>query len=440
MLRSLAMMLIVLVSFPLIFSMPHIGILVWTWISYLSPHRMMYGFASTFPFLNFIGVATAISWLVSRERKSIPAHPVLFVMLLFTGWFCLTTALSLNIETSYDKWLVTIKAVIYTIFMMGLINTRHRLNSLIYTICLCLGYFALKGGFFTIKSGGGSQVVGPWGTFIGDRNSLAMVLVMLLPLLRYVSLHAPSRWIRRLALVTMLFGAISVLGTSSRGGLLALAVAVLWMTLMSKRRFAVLASAILIGSFAFVAMPQSWKDRMATIQTYQQDGSAQGRLEMWRYSLNLAKDRPITGGGFFLFKMREVATEYLPPSVPLRASHSIFFEVLGEHGYVGLYLFLLFYATGFFSAGEARRLARGHPDLVWARDLSQMVQASLVSFLVGGAFLEVAFAEMFFHLCAIAAILHRVVATEVAGRPAPAGMRQPIGAERGPTGALSPAE
>nr|WP_246047895.1 DUF5935 domain-containing protein [Hankyongella ginsenosidimutans] len=70
MLRSLAILMIVLASFPLIFMAPHVGVLVWTWFSYMFPNRMMYGFATYFPFLDIVAALTALGWLFSREPKN----------------------------------------------------------------------------------------------------------------------------------------------------------------------------------------------------------------------------------------------------------------------------------------------------------------------------------------------------------------------------------
>lgn len=416
MLRSLAILMIVLASFPLIFMAPHVGVLVWTWFSYMFPNRMMYGFATYFPFLDVVAALTALSWLFSREPKKLPMHPILLPFILFVIWINITTLASFHPEISELKLGNTMKAVIYTTFVYCLINSRHRIEALILVICAALGYLALKGAVFTIATGGGHNVMGPVGTFIEDRNALAMVLAMVIPLARYVSLHAGSKLIRLLAVGLMLCCAVSILGTQSRGGLLSLLVIGFWLIMMSRRRGVILVACLVMGGFAVNFMPQSWKDRMSTIETYDQDASAQGRLDMWRYAMELTEDRPFTGGGFRIFTMRDVASQYLPPGMWLRASHSIYFEVLAEHGYVGLFLFILLIATALVTLQEVKRLTRNDTELIWARDLAQMCQASIVCFMVGGAFLEVAFAEIFLHLMALSAILHRVVLADLSSR------------------------
>lgn len=413
MLRSLMVFTVIMAVIPLILRMPHVGMMAWTWVSYMYPHRMVYGFAVTFPFLDFIAVTTALSWMLSREPKKIPFHPILIPFFMFVLWYCFTTAMALNHELAMPKFTDQLKTALFTLFMMGLINTRHRIDAMIYVICASLGYLGLKGGLFTILTGGGYSVIGPPGTFIEDRNQLAMLLTMIIPLLRYINIHGIHKYVRWGALVMMFFTAVAVLGTQSRGGFIALAVLGLWMVMTSRRRLPLLAVAVIIGGFTVSFMPQSWVDRMSTIQEYEKDGSAVGRLQMWRFAMDVAEDRPI-GAGFKTFRNFELGAQYIPAGERLRASHSIYFEVLGEHGYPGLFLFLFFMASGFFTMRQIAKITKPYKELLWARDLSSMMQACLVTFAVGGALLEVAFAELFFHLVALSAILHLMAVREIA--------------------------
>ena len=65
-----------------------------------------------------------------------------------------------------------------------------------------------------------------------------------------------------------------------------------------KRQFVTgtIAVATLVAALSF--LPDSWYDRMYTIDQYEQDESAQGRLNSWLFALRLASDHPLTGGGF----------------------------------------------------------------------------------------------------------------------------------------------
>jgi probable O-glycosylation ligase (exosortase A-associated) len=92
-------------------------------------------------------------------------------------------------------------------------------------------------------------------------------------------------------------------------------------------------------------------------------------------------------------------------------AHSIFFEVLGEHGFVGLALFLLLGVMTWRTASWIIRHARGDPQKRWAADLAAMVQVSLVGYASGGAFLGLAYFDFYYTLVATV-ILIRIVLLE----------------------------
>ena len=72
--------------------------------------------------------------------------------------------------------------------------------------------------------------------------------------------------------------------------------------------------------------------------------------------------------------------------------------MLGEHGYVGLLLFLLVWWLAFGLSRQIVRAARGHGGQDWARDLALMCQVSLVGYAVGGTFLSLAYFDLPYNL------------------------------------------
>jgi probable O-glycosylation ligase (exosortase A-associated) len=163
---------------------------------------------------------------------------------------------------------------------------------------------------------------------------------------------------------------------------------------------------------ALLMMPETWWERMGTIQNYEEDRSAMGRINAWRFATNLALERP-TGGGFETFRAQWFRL-YAPIPGDVHDAHSIWFEVLGEHGFVGLGLFL---ALGFMTwrrAGGIVRLARDRPDLAWASDLARMIQVSLVAYASAGSFLGLAYFDLYYHLIAVTVIVAALVKKAVA--------------------------
>jgi probable O-glycosylation ligase (exosortase A-associated) len=409
MLRSLFLSLIFMGVMPLIVLYPHIGVLVWHWFSIFNPHRLAAGFITDFPVLQLLGGLTLVAWLFSSERKLPPNHPIVWTILLFFAWTCVTTIFSVDFQPKYVKFDTFWKIILFTILTCCLFIRRDRLDFLIMIIVASVGYYAVRGGFGTIISGGKYAYEGPSGTFIADRNALAVAFVMTIPLMVYLSVHSSQKWIRLASLVSIPVFIVAVLGSQSRGGLACLAAMGVWLVLHSKRRGIGLAGMAITAALAIGFMPDTWTSRMQTVETFDQDSSMQGRLQMWRYALDLTADNPVVGGGFRAFANRRLAGPYLPKGISLRASHSIYFEALGEHGFPGLFLYLSILAAYFFTCNRTMRLTRANPALKWANDLGAMLQSSLIGFAVGGGLLEIVVFDIFYTFAAMAMIVHVIV-------------------------------
>lgn len=414
--RDLTVTLAVLALLPLILRRPWIGILAWSWIGYMNPHRLAYGFAREAPFAMLIGATTLVAMLFMKEKIRLPWSRETALLLLFVLWVCLTTVFSLQQEYSLLQLEKVVKIQVMTFVTMVLMLHRERLNLLVWVIVLSLGFYGVKGGIFTLLTGGGHHVMGPLGSFIGGNNELGLAMIMTLPLMRYLQLQRDRKWQRNLFTLAMALTVIAILGTQSRGALLGLAVMAMVLIFKSRRRFTLLLLVALMVPVAMTVMPESWFQRMQTIEEYQEDKSAQGRINAWHFAINLAQDRPLVGGGFEAFHWRNFRV-YAPDPHDVKDAHSIYFEVLGEHGFAGLFIYLL---LGFFtwrSASGIIRATREREDMLWARDLAAMIQVSLAGYASAGAFLGLAYFDLYYHLIAMIVILNVLVRRQLAELP-----------------------
>jgi probable O-glycosylation ligase (exosortase A-associated) len=160
-------------------------------------------------------------------------------------------------------------------------------------------------------------------------------------------------------------------------------------------------------------MPEQWTERMNTIQTYQEDASAMGRINAWKFAWNLAKDYPVYGGGANVFTA-QLFQKYAPNPFDVHDAHSIYFEMLAEQGFVGLGIFAAIGITTLAYASRIIRLTRGHPSLEWARDLAAMSQVCLVGYALGGAFLGLAYFDLPYTVVAFVVIAGAIAEREVA--------------------------
>jgi probable O-glycosylation ligase (exosortase A-associated) len=191
-----------------------------------------------------------------------------------------------------------------------------------------------------------------------------------------------------------------------------------FMWLKSRKRvllfFGGIASVVVLSLF----MPEQWYDRMYSIGQYQEDASAGGRFDAWRFGFSLANARPLTGGGFNVYGYQHIFDIYTPdPGKAARAAHSIYFEVLGEHGWVGFFIFIGLGIAAFASCSWVNRHTRRRTDLRALNDMSRMVQVSLVGFASGGAFINVAHYDLYWHIIAMIVIL-RVLTEQAIRQPA----------------------
>ncbi|HFQ14587.1 MAG TPA: putative O-glycosylation ligase, exosortase A system-associated [Gammaproteobacteria bacterium] len=402
--RDSIISLIVFGSIPFIFKRPYIGVYVWTWLAYMNPHRLSWGFAYNFPFAMIAGVTTIAATLFTRQKKSIPWSPLTVILLIWMLWLGVTTMFALNPEEAVPQWEKATKILLMTFIMMMVVRERMQVHYLVWVMVLSLGFYGFKGGLFTILTGGQYRIWGPPDSFAEDNNVLALALIMLMPLMRYLQMYSENVWLRRAITVGMVLCAFSIIASYSRGAFLAGSVMAFFLFIKSKQKLALGFAIAIVIAVLLAFIPEEWTERMQTIQTYEEDASAMGRINAWHFAYNLALDRPITGGGFEAFT-RGLFYIYAPDPMDFHDAHSIYFEALGEQGFIGLFIFLCLGIAGLMTGSRVMRMARGDPELEWAGDLAAMTQVSLIGYAVGGLFLGLAYYDLPYNLYAIMAIL-----------------------------------
>ncbi len=174
-LRDIFVTLIVFGSIPLIFKKPYIGILMWCWLGYMSPHRLSFGFAYDMPFAAIIAAVTLLSLLLnSKQRQAVPLQSVVILWCVFIVWTTITTYFAFAPDAAWAMYKKFFKVMLMTLVMLALVIRRDQLDKVIWAIALSLGFYGIKGGVFTILSGGSSRVWGPSGSFIEGNNELAL--------------------------------------------------------------------------------------------------------------------------------------------------------------------------------------------------------------------------------------------------------------------------
>jgi probable O-glycosylation ligase (exosortase A-associated) len=360
------------------------------------------------------------AWLYHKdEPKKLPPTAGSYLIVAFAVWVTLSTVFAVDPGSAYEMWQRVIKILFITVLTIIMLTDRERIDGLIWVIVISIGFFAVKGGLFSLASAGHYKVWGPPGSVIMDNNALAVGTIMTLPLVRYLQMTSKNKWVRMALVACMPIMVFSALSSYSRGALLAISAMACFIWAKSRKKMVFGVGIVVVAVVAFSFMPEKWFDRMQTMETYQQDSSAMGRINAWHFAFNFTVDHPIFGGGFNVFNVTPLWSRYAPdPTNPLNA-HSIYFQVMAEQGFLGLILFITNFVVCFFYGGWVIRQTRSRPDLSWARDLASMAQVSLIGFAIGGAFLDLPYFDLPWHLNAILIVSRVLVQRAIRKAPAP---------------------
>jgi putative inorganic carbon (HCO3(-)) transporter len=345
--------------------------------------------------------ATITGVIVSGELRRWRADAMTFLLLAMLVCVTVTSIVALGVPAEvWAKHDGVMKVIFGLLLTSALLTERRRIHALVWAMVIAIGYYGVRGGVFAIVTGGNYRVWGPPQTMITDNNHLAAAMLVTLPLMNYLRLQSEHRLVRRGLAVAMGLTLLATVGSYSRGALLGLcAVAVvMWWRSHAKVVSAAVLAVVLAGAVSF--MPPQWMDRMNSISQYQSDESASERLVLWGISWKLALDRPLVGTGFTGPYNRSVV-DRVAPDGPARAVHSIWFELLGEQGFVTFFVWLSMTLTAAWWSQRLVRLARGRPDLSWAGDLGRMGQVSMVAYLVSGTFLSLSYWDFYWTLLVV---------------------------------------
>lgn len=402
-------------ALPFILRNPLIGLLMWVWLGIMNPHRFTWGFAFTMPFAQIVAVTTFLGVIVHFGKlKRYPLDRVTVTLVAYIAWLCVSPFFSFNPEREWELWARAIKIQIFVLVALLLVTKRRDIDWLTWVLALSVGFFGIKGGLFTLYTAGAHRVWGPAQSFIEDNNALALAIIVTIPLFRYLQLHSENLWVRRGCVAAMLLCVISAVGSQSRGAFLALGAMSVFLFIKSRQKGLIGLLVLLSLPIAWVLMPESWVERMASIKEYEQDASAMARINAWWMAWNLAIDRFPIGGGFAVVTP-EAFQRYAPNPEQIYTAHSIYFQVLGEHGFIGLLLYLMVFGFTWLNGAWVIRASKGRPDLLWAHDLAAMCQVSLVGYAVGGAFLSLTYFDLPYYIVVILIVLRRVVKNEIEG-------------------------
>jgi len=245
-----------------------------------------------------------------------------------------------------------------------------------------------------------------------DPNDVAMLLACALPLVFTVFRQGMRVRARIAGLVVVALMVVTIVGTGSRGGFLALLTAGLFGLVRQRsirpsvRWFGV---ALLVACMSFAATGGFW-ERMQTIlhptQDYNWVGQARtGRLEVWRRGVGYMLENPLLGTGLNTFPVAEgrmpeaVALQEQGIGIKWSAPHNSLIQIGAELGVPALLVYMALIGLTMRSMWRLSRSGRGRAadgGAAEGRDMAEAVLGALCAYAVGGFFLTQAYSKFLY--------------------------------------------
>ncbi len=409
--RDLLVTLFVFGSLPAAFRNPFIGLLVFTWLAYMRAQDLCWGFARTMRFSYIVGIVMIVGYLANeKERPFFRRDFRTYTMLLLVVLVGLSMVFGYRQDAFvWERYLEFDKIILIALLTTGLTDSRRRLEILTWTIALSLGFFGFKGGLFGLLHGGAPILQGPGG-MMEDNNDFALALTMGIPLLFYLGSLQERKWLRLGLFGSVVLTAVTILLTHSRGGFLAMTSVFLVIAWRSRHRWKSFGLGLLVIPLFFLLTPRHVLERIASIERYQQDSSAMGRLQAWKAALRMVLIHPVFGVGMRSFQEAweespQVWGDTGPPPQGGRVAHNSYLQIWAESGTPAFLCFLALILSSFFALRRIRNRASAGRAPPWTADYAKMFEASFVGFVVGATFLNRAHFDLFYQMVGMVTVL-----------------------------------
>ncbi len=382
---------------------PWWGVLSLAVFSYLNPHAYAWGFVRSLPVYYVLFLVVAFRTITSKDKQPLPNDWRIPVFVMLWIGFAISSTQAYFPDLAWHKFWIVTKIYLPFYFTLVLINTRQKLYYLIITIGASIGIVAIKGGIFAILKGFSARVYGPPNTQFEENNAFAVAMLISIPLLLLWQKETLNPWIKNGITISMPIIYAASLSSWSRGALLTMGVLTIMLILNSKRKYLIIPIVLIGAVFVKDYLPQEWFGRMNTIETYEQDSSAMGRITAWTDGWNHTLEHPFTGSGFegWLF-------------VTQRDWHSSYVEMFSEHGFIAFALWLSLILGTLTSLTSMPKKTKHVAGMEWVSNYCFMLRASLICYMVGTAFLGLSYWDLLYHLIFISVLLKKIVIEELA--------------------------
>jgi putative inorganic carbon (HCO3(-)) transporter len=391
------------------------GLFAFTLLLYIRPNDLFPGALAWLPLAKLVAIGTLLAYTASKlsagERFTV--LPIeLKMVLVMVGLAVLFLPIAVDKQASINRLTEDfLKVAVVFLLMVNLMDTRHRLLSILRLVVVCGTFIAVA----TISSHAvdklgqeltqdGTRVEGAVGGIFGNPNDLAISLDLLLPIALALALSRKGT-ARMFYLGCSFILAFGVAVTFSRGGFLGLVAmggVFVWKVGRRSKLIAVLAAVLACGAFASV-VPNGYSERLLTIVHTDQDqtNSAQQRRELLGRAVEVASNHLVLGVGMGNFPVY---------SIHNKLAHNSYLETSAELGVAGLIAYLVVIVSPLrrLRGMEKRYLSSPDPDQRELYFMSIGIQAAIASYMVCSFFGSVQYQWFIYYIAAYGISLRRL--------------------------------
>jgi probable O-glycosylation ligase (exosortase A-associated) len=399
------------------FKRPFIGLSLWLWTSAININQIVYGFAMSITFAKLFAGVAILSFLFSKEKSTLKIETLSILIILFYIIATLSNIGAIaNSDLSWEKWGLFSKIILFYFFANAIINKKLHFQLICWILIISIGAMSAKEGVKFLISGG-SHRIGELAGISGDNNFFGVMIVTTIPLAGFLLTEVKTKIMRFGVLSVIFFMILGIFSTFSRGGFVGLSIFAISFWRSSHNKFL---WAIGLGAIVFALghlMPDTWLDRMNTVENANEDHSFLQRVTAWKIGALVAMDH-ILGGGFSCVENKFTWVEYadqfykldfVPPyEIPayemgrFHGTHSTYFQILSNHGFIGFFLFLMILMTAFHKLSRIIKLVdKKNEDFYWISTLAKMMKLSLISYCISGALVNVAYFDFLYAIFAM---------------------------------------
>lgn len=436
---------------------PFVWVLAFLYVDIVAPQKISYALLTNVQLSLVVFMLAVVGWLFFDNKQGARFSGRQFMMILLLIYCYFTTQSADFPVEAADKWSWVWKSLVWAIFLPLALRTQLRIEAAALVMVLSAGALIIDGGLKTMAGGGG---YGALKLFINDNNGLyegstiSCVAIAIIPLALWLAKDGtifPANSKTRIFAYALIFAALLIpIGTEARTGLVCAALLAVLMMRAVKYRWLYAGALALAALLVQPLLPNSFSNRMGTIENNKSDQSAATRLAVWKWTLGYVAEHPF-GGGFDAFRGNklEIVTSdddgFGSNSNKIvdsgRAYHSAYFEMLGEQGWPGLALWLTLQISGLIQLeGVRRRLRKSQaPSDRRYADLALALQQGHFVYLLGAGFVGIAFQPFVYMLIALQIALVQQVRRKTAPVAVTERRMQVPGSPDAPLGTATPA-